>query len=162
VDESIIELDLTPCALVAPRGDLEIIFRNLIDNAVKYAGTEPRVVIELQPAERRQVEVRITDNGPGIPRNLRRKIFGRFVRLGFELERKKPGTGLGLYIVRTLVRRLRGDVRVHDPKTGVGTVFVVRLPRALASDREPVKTSEHPADATQEESAPPAGSPTCE
>ncbi len=51
--------------------------------------------------------MQIADNGRGIPHNLRRKIFGRFVRLGLELEREKPGTGLGLYIVRTLVRRLQ-------------------------------------------------------
>ena len=45
-----------------------------------------------------------------------------------ELEREKPGTGLGLHIVHTLVRRLHGRIRVHDPTEGTGTVFEVRLP----------------------------------
>ena len=58
------------------------------------------------------IVVRIADNGRGIPHHLRRKIFGRFVRLGLELEREKPGTGLGLYIARTLVRRQQGP----DPR----------------------------------------------
>ena len=75
-----------------------------------------------------QVLVQVSDNGRGIPHNLRRKIFGRFVRLGLELEREKPGTGLGLYIVRTLVRRLKGRIRVRDPNNGPGTLFEVQLP----------------------------------
>jgi two-component system, OmpR family, phosphate regulon sensor histidine kinase PhoR len=74
------------------------------------------------------LSVRIADNGRGIPHHLRRKIFGRFVRLGSELEREKPGTGLGLFIARTLVRRNRGQIRVHDPASGPGTVFEVLLP----------------------------------
>jgi signal transduction histidine kinase len=75
-----------------------------------------------------RAQAQIIDNGRGIPHRLRRKIFGRFVRLGPELEREKPGVGLGLYIVRTLVGRLKGKVRVRDPETGVGTVFEVELP----------------------------------
>ena len=51
-----------------------------------------------------------------------------FVRLGMELERDKPGTGLGLYIVRTLVRRLGGTIQVRDRDEGSGTVFESRLP----------------------------------
>ena len=71
---------------------------------------------------------RIGDNGPGVPLHQRRKIFGRFVRLGSELEREKPGTGLGLHIARTLVRRLKGRIRVTDAQPGPGAVFEVRLP----------------------------------
>ena len=97
------------------RIDLDIIFRNLIDNAVKYAGpaTAGRGHVCGRSRTARSWS-RIADNGRGIPHKLRRKIFGRFVRLGQELEREKPGTGLGLYIVRTLVRRLRGRIRVRD------------------------------------------------
>jgi signal transduction histidine kinase len=63
-----------------------------------------------------------------VPQRLRRKIFGRFVRVGSELEREKPGTGLGLHIARTIVRRLGGKVRVLDAAPGGGAVFEVRLP----------------------------------
>ena len=115
-----------PCR--ARRVDLDIIFRNLIDNAVKYAGSEPQVEVRLRPAPMAGAVVRIADNGRGIPHNLRRQIFGRFERLGLELEREKPGTGLGLYIARNLVRRLRGRIRVRDPRQGPGTVFEVQLP----------------------------------
>jgi len=123
-----VRLDLRPIIVWGRRLDLDIIFRNLIDNAVKYAGAAPRVEVSLQPSANGQVLVRIADNGRGIPLHLRRKIFGRFVRLGMELEREKPGTGLGLYIVRTLVRRHRGRIRVRDPEEGPGSVFEVQLP----------------------------------
>jgi signal transduction histidine kinase len=59
---------------------------------------------------------------------MRRKIFGRFVRLGSELEREKRGTGLGLYIVRNLLRRLKGKIRLLDRQSGTGAVFEVTLP----------------------------------
>jgi two-component system, OmpR family, phosphate regulon sensor histidine kinase PhoR len=113
--------------------ELEMVFRNLLDNAVKYAGTVPEVAIELAPAAGDRVVVRISDNGPGIPAKLRRKIFGRFVRLGSELERSKPGTGLGLYIVRTLVKRMHGRIVVRGRGIQSGTVFEVELPAATRS-----------------------------
>lgn len=122
-----VRLDVEPCTVRASRMDLEMIFRNLIDNAVKYAGSEPEVEVTLQAADGRAI-ARIADNGRGIPHHLRRRIFWRFERLGLELERSKPGTGLGLYIVRTLVRRLRGRIRVRDGDRGRGTVFEVQLP----------------------------------
>jgi signal transduction histidine kinase len=58
-------------------------------------------------------------------------VFERFRRLGLELEREKPGTGLGLFIVRTLVKRLGGQVRVRDRDSGTGSVFEVKLPGKL-------------------------------
>jgi signal transduction histidine kinase len=107
--------------------DLEIIFRNLIDNAVKYAGQPPQVEVRSRMGGDSSVVVQISDNGRGIPLHLRRKIFGRFVRLGLELEREKPGTGLGLHIVRTLVRRLHGQIRIRDVARGTGAMFEVTL-----------------------------------
>ena len=129
VEPSTIELDLKPCAVRASHVDATMIFRNLLDNAVKYAGTPPRVHVSLR-TEKEMVVAEISDNGEGIPKGLRRKVFGRFVRLGEELQRKKPGTGLGLYIVRTLVRRLGGKVGVLDRDKKWGTVFEVRIPAA--------------------------------
>ena len=77
-----------------------------------------------------RVCVSVSDNGRGIPHESRRKVFRRFVRLGTELEREKPGLGLGLYIVRTLVARLRGRVRVRGRDNVNGTTFEVLLPGA--------------------------------
>jgi signal transduction histidine kinase len=110
----------------------------LIDNAAKYANDEdPRVEISCRPVAAGMVEVRVSDNGRGIPLAARRMIFGRFVRLGSELERDKPGTGLGLYIVGTLVRRLKGRVRVRDRQPAPGTLFEVHVPGIAATEDSP-------------------------
>jgi len=111
----------------ARRVDLEMIFRNVIDNAFKY-GLDPAQVVVISRIQGDRVITEIKDNGHGIPHRWRRKIFTRFVRVGMELERAKPGTGLGLYIVDTLVRRLRGRVRVHDRAEEAGTTFEIKLP----------------------------------
>ena len=122
-----VRLDLLPSVVVGRRVDLDIIFRNLIDNAVKYAGVPPRVEVSLRPRGQRARAGADRRQRPWHPPSLRRKIFGRFVRLGMELEREKPGTGLGLYIARTLVRRLRARFASAIPR-GPGTVFEVQLP----------------------------------
>jgi len=124
-----ITLRLQPIPLWAHTKELEIVFRNLIDNAVKYSVNDPHVEIEIYTPSSSTVGVRISDNGPGVPPKLRRKIFGRFVRLGSELERKQAGTGLGLYIVRELVKRMRGKIHVHSRSPLPGTSFEVELPR---------------------------------
>jgi two-component system, OmpR family, phosphate regulon sensor histidine kinase PhoR len=123
-----IELRTQRAMVHARAADLEIIFRNLLDNAIKYSGENAKVELELRFDGNGRVITQIADNGPGIPIKLRRKIFGRFVRVGNELERKTKGTGLGLYIVRTLVRRLGGKIQVRNRPNGPGTVFEVDLP----------------------------------
>ncbi len=128
VPATTVQWELDPCTVRARPVDLELIFRNLLDNAVKYAGADPQVRVTLKAAANGMAIARIADNGQGIPPRLRRKVFGRFVRSGNELEREKPGTGLGLYIVQTVVRKLRGRIRVRDPDDGGGTIFEVELP----------------------------------
>jgi signal transduction histidine kinase len=123
-----VRLEIEPSVVRARRVDLDMIFRNLVDNALKYAGEPPVVAVVSRPKPDGTVMTQVSDNGPGIPLRYRHKIFGRFVRLGSELERAKPGTGLGLYIVHTLVQRLRGKVKVRDRDGGPGTVFEVTLP----------------------------------
>jgi two-component system, OmpR family, phosphate regulon sensor histidine kinase PhoR len=129
-----IQLDLAPAIVCAPPVDLELIFRNLIDNGLKYANEEqPLVEVSIRPDGASRVLVQVSDNGRGIPHSLRHLIFGRFVRLGSELEREKPGTGLGLYIVRSMVARLGGKIRIHDREPAAGTTFEVELPGHLRS-----------------------------
>ena len=142
--EDAVKLDVAPLMMRAIRVDLELIFRNLIDNAVKYADDEqPEVEIVLRPEGESQAVVRISDNGRGIPHGQRRQLFGRFVRLGSELVRNKPGTGLGLYIVQTLVKRLGGKVSILDRERGKrGTTFEVRLPGRVAEDARLPETAQ--------------------
>jgi two-component system, OmpR family, phosphate regulon sensor histidine kinase PhoR len=105
-----------------------MIFGNLLDNAIKYAAPDPAVAVEVRIGKPGRVVTRICDNGSGIPPNQRKKIFKMFYRGGNELERTQKGTGLGLYIVRTLVHLLKGKVSVQDRAGGKGSVFEVDLP----------------------------------
>lgn len=128
--EEVFTEDLSPVIVPARRMILETIFGNLLDNAVKYGGRPgqaPRVTVQV--TERRgRVVTRIADDGAGVPAEFRKKIFDLFYRGGNELERTRRGTGLGLYIVRTLVTLLHGRVRVFDRADGPGSVFEVDLP----------------------------------
>lgn len=132
-----VQIEIEPSIVRARRVDLDMIFRNLVDNALKYAGEPPAVAVVSRPKPDGTVMMQVSDNGPGIPLRYRHKIFGRFVRLGSELERAKPGTGLGLYIVHTLVKRLRGKVRVRDRDSGPGTIFEVILPGWTLESKPP-------------------------
>jgi len=115
--------------LVAGRpADVEIVMRNLIDNAVKYSLPTPAVTITISRTNARRVRIAVADTGPGIPIPLRPLVFRRFVRLGSELERSTPGTGLGLFLVKSLVQQMRGKVGVRGRQPPPGTVFEVELP----------------------------------
>ena len=122
-----VEIDSPEVTMRSQLVQLEILFRNLIDNGVKYGGSPPHVQVRVKPDVDDKVVVSIIDNGAGIPANLRRKVFGRFIRLGSELERSTPGTGLGLYLVRNVVKAIGGSIRVADREDGPGTEFEVTL-----------------------------------
>ncbi len=110
--------------------DVEIVFRNLVDNAVKYSLPAPEVEVTASALPRGKVLVRVADNGPGIPVAERQNVFQRFVRLGSELERSTPGTGLGLFLVHAIVKQLRGRVVAKGRPPQKGTVMEVELPAA--------------------------------
>ncbi len=127
-EPSTITYDLQPAVIHAKPLVVETIFRNLMDNAIKYAGDPPSVEVQVRVTERGRVLTRIMDNGHGVPPELRKRIFGLFFRAGSELTRRQKGTGLGLYIVNTLVRLMRGRISVHDRPNQPGSVFEVDLP----------------------------------
>lgn len=121
--------DITPVTLRARKIVLDLILKNLVENAVKYGGDPPRVSLRMKPVGRNRVQIRLTNNGAGVSPDERKKIFQIFYRGGSELERRRKGTGLGLYIVQTLVRKMRGRVTVHDRFDGQsGCTFELDLP----------------------------------
>ena len=133
VPEASVRLDCDAGHGLQVRGraaDLEIVFRNLVDNAVKYSLPHPQVDVTAQRTTSGKISVRVADNGPGIPISQRAQVFRRFARLGSELERSKPGTGLGLFLVRSLVKQLRGKVSVKGRLPDRGTIMEVELPAA--------------------------------
>lgn len=127
-ESTTIVYDLQPAIIHARPLVVETVFRNLMDNAIKYAGDPPSIEVQLRVSDRGQVLTRITDNGHGVPPELRKRIFGLFFRAGSELTRRQKGTGLGLYIVNTLVRQMKGRVSVHDRLGQSGSAFEVVLP----------------------------------
>ncbi|MDA1015378.1 MAG: HAMP domain-containing sensor histidine kinase [Planctomycetota bacterium] len=133
----VFHFDLDRAVIRAPRLACEMIFGNLLDNAVKYGGDSPRVDVAARVLNRGRLQVSVLDNGVGVPSDMRRKIFRLFVRGGDELHRKQSGTGLGLYIVRTLVHILRGRVSVRARADGPGSVFEITLPGTLLDDAKP-------------------------
>ena len=126
-----VEVPAAPGPVVLGREtDLEIVLRNLVDNAVKYSLPDPRVDVTVAEPQRGRVKITVADNGPGIPVSQRPQVFRRFVRLGSELERSTQGTGLGLHLVKALVRQMRGKVSVRGRLPPPGTLFEVELPAA--------------------------------
>ncbi len=122
-----VQIDCPEVTIRSQLVQLEILFRNLIDNAVKYGGSPAQVEVRVRALSDDKVAVSIIDNGAGIPANQRKKVFGRFIRLGNELERSTPGTGLGLHLVRNVIRTISGSIRVSDRENGSGTEFEVTL-----------------------------------
>lgn len=109
---------------------LKAVFCNLISNAVKHSTKDITIDITVKPVDKPGkpfYDVIIEDNGPGIPDELKSRLFARFQRGAT----KTKGKGLGLFIVRTLVERFGGDVKVEDRVPGDygrGSRFVVSLP----------------------------------
>ena len=132
-EEDVFTFRVEPAVVHCRRMPLEMIFGNLLDNAVKYSSRQPEVRVEVHVNKNGAVITRITDNGEGVHRDQRTKIFQMFYRGENELKRRKKGTGLGLYIVRTLVHLLKGSVSVSDRADGPGSVFVVELPGRTAA-----------------------------
>ena len=103
---------------------------NLIDNAVKYAGNPVDVKIRIEPVDGRFVALRVTDNGAGIEKSELNRIFKRFYRVPGPLAARIKGTGLGLYIVRSVAKRHGGRAWAESEGPGRGSTFVLQLPVA--------------------------------
>jgi two-component system, OmpR family, sensor histidine kinase SenX3 len=103
---------------------------NLVENAVKYSGAEKKIVIDLLSPDLDTIMLRVRDNGVGIPDPELKKIFKRFYRVSSSDNGRVKGTGLGLFIVRSIARRHGGDAFAESEGTGRGSTFTLRLPRA--------------------------------
>jgi two-component system, OmpR family, phosphate regulon sensor histidine kinase PhoR len=123
-----IRLEIEPCVARGRLRDLEMVIVNLMDNAAKYGAPEAQVLVQTAMHKGNRVVIKISDNGKGVNFDLRRKIFQRFYRGGSELERTTKGTGLGLYIVKSLVSKMKGKIHVHGRGPLRGATFEVELP----------------------------------
>lgn len=110
--------------------ELRTALSNLVDNAVKYSRDTVQISVEVAAPAPETVWVRVKDRGVGIPRPQLKRIFNRFYRFqtrGFKVK----GTGLGLYIVRSIVKQHGGRVFAFSEGEGQGATFTVELPRLL-------------------------------
>jgi len=113
---------------------LETAFLNLLDNAVKYSKERVEVEIEVWGDADGQAHVRVRDHGIGMSRTHLPFIFTRFYRIGAEVRRSRTGTGLGLFIVRSIVKGHRGTIAVDSPGPDRGSTFTITLPGLLAGE----------------------------
>jgi signal transduction histidine kinase len=105
--------------------DLEMIWNNLIENALRYSPKDSSVVVDVQN-DAHEVRVEVRDKGPGIPQEDLERIFKRFHRADQSRARETGGYGLGLAIVKTLAEAYGGTIDASS--NGGGANFTVRLP----------------------------------
>jgi two-component system, OmpR family, sensor histidine kinase SenX3 len=119
-----------PATILADPDELRAAVSNLIDNAVKYSSTPIKVNVETAQVDDRFVTVRVKDQGAGIPKIELKSIFKRFYRVPGPLATRVKGTGLGLFIVRSVAKRHGGRAWAESEGPGRGSTFVLQLPIA--------------------------------
>ncbi|HLY18744.1 MAG TPA: HAMP domain-containing sensor histidine kinase [Bryobacteraceae bacterium] len=117
-----------PVTIVGDAEEVQAAVSNLIDNAVKYSGNDVHVTVETARVDGNFVALRVTDHGPGIPKTELKRIFKRFYRVPGALAIRVKGTGLGLYIVRSVAKRHGGRAWAESEGPGHGATFVLQLP----------------------------------
>lgn len=110
--------------------ELRAAFSNLLDNAVKYSDKDVRVSVSISAMDKKRISVRVADQGIGIPGPQLKRIFRRFYRVPGKFMARVKGTGLGLFIVHSVVRKHGGRVYAESAGLGHGSTFTVQLPRA--------------------------------
>jgi signal transduction histidine kinase len=131
LDETAIKLsesadDLT---ISGDRSELQTAFTNLLDNAVKYSPEPPKISVRIQNLGDKKVRIFIKDNGIGIGSNELKQIFKRFYRVSNLSTQEKKGTGLGLFIVRSIIKKHGGKIAADSNGEGKGSTFIVQLPK---------------------------------
>ena len=110
--------------------ELRAAVSNLVDNAVKYSGTDVNVIARTVEIDRKYVQLSVKDSGVGIQKSELKRIFKRFYRVPGPHSTRLKGTGLGLYIVRSVAKRHGGRAWAESEGPGKGSTFVLQLPIA--------------------------------
>ena len=131
LDETAIAFQETSDEIKVPgeAAELQTAFINLLDNAVKYSKDKVDILIRLRNPSEKMVEIRIKDNGVGIAANELKRIFKRFYRVPNISTQNVKGTGLGLYLVHSIIKKHGGRIFAESKGEGKGSTMVVRLPK---------------------------------
>lgn len=129
--EKNIDIELNACQsnviIIANNTALSILIRNLVDNAIRYTPEDGCVEVIIEEEED-HVIFAVRDTGPGIPQELRTRVFERFFRV---LGNKSPGSGLGLAIVQKIAKLHRATVELRTPPNGKGLEIRVKFNKIL-------------------------------
>lgn len=123
-------LDTAGARVVGDADELRTAVSNLLDNAVRYSDKEIKVSVELETLDEKRLSLRIRDRGIGISRSQLKRIFRRFYRVQGAFMARVKGTGLGLFIVHSIVKKHGGRVFAESEGLGQGSTFTIQLPRA--------------------------------
>ena len=116
-----------PCKCVADKNALKIVFDNLIDNAIKYSIKPVEILVKINCGTHK-IQIDFIDNGVGIVRGDRKKIFNKFQRIYGKDVPSVKGTGLGLYWVKEIIKFHGGNISVVGNDSDSGSVFKIELP----------------------------------
>lgn len=130
-EESLIYQRGAEARVLGDADELRAAVSNLIDNAIKYSSGQVHVLADTTHSDGRHLFLRIRDNGMGIPKGELKRIFRRFYRVPGPASQRKKGTGLGLYIVRSVAKRHKGRAWAESEGPGKGSTFVLKLPLLL-------------------------------
>ena len=120
--------------VIGDREQLIMAIHNLIENAINYSPERTKVSVSTDLNDG-LIEIKVTDQGIGIPESEQERIFERFYRVDPARSRETGGTGLGLSIVKHVAQNHGGEVKVWS-KSGVGSTFALRLPLYVEADHE--------------------------
>ncbi len=109
--------------------ELQIVFTNLLDNAVKYSAETPKISARIKNSGDKKVQIFIKDNGIGLNSSEFKRIFKRFYRVSNLSTQEKKGTGLGLFIVKEIIEKHGGKISADSNGEGKGSTFIVQLPK---------------------------------
>ena len=123
-----VNLDQNNLNIVGDKDKLIEVFANLISNSIKYSDPDKNIYINSTQKSEDRVEIKIKDEGIGIPQELLPRISERFFRVDSEKTRKVNGTGLGLAIVKHIIKQHRGEFVIQSSE-GMGTEIKISLPK---------------------------------
>ncbi len=132
LDETAIKFTQPAAADINVFGDaseLQTVFTNLLDNAVKYSAEIPKISVRIKNPGDKKVQIFIKDSGIGLNSSEFKRIFKRFYRVSNLSTQEKKGTGLGLFIVKAIIENHGGKISAVSNGEGKGSTFIVQLPK---------------------------------
>lgn len=128
VDSGSFHFDVADLEIQSDPNALQLVFINLLDNAIKYSSDNIKVIVNASEEISGKISITIQDFGVGISQSELKNVFKRFYRSPRGIESQQKGSGLGLFIVKQTIKHLKGQIHVFSDGPETGTSFVITLP----------------------------------